>query len=108
MYPRFFDFNKGDENVFAIGEAKAIVSNSKVAMPSEYHLKSKTLYGVWVGDTVLYISDEKQPLKSKSRDGMIFEPVIDANNRLTVPSKLDNYQAKITGRISTIEVVFKA
>ena len=54
------------------------------------------------------ISDEKQPLKSKSRDGMIFEPVIDANNRLTVPSKLDNYQAKITGRISTIEVVFKA
>lgn len=53
--------------MFAIGEAKSKVTNSKVIMPSEYRLKSKTLYGVWVGDTLLYISDEKPPLKAKER-----------------------------------------
>ena len=44
--------------MFAIGEAKSKVTNSKVIMPSEYRLKSKTLFGVWVGDYLLYISDE--------------------------------------------------
>lgn len=93
--------------MFAIGEAKSKVTNSKVNMPSEYRLKSKSLYGVWVGDTLLYISDEKPPLKAKERDGMIFEPSIDVNNRLSVPSKLEDYEVKISGCISTIEISFK-
>jgi len=93
--------------MFAIGEARSRVMNSKVIMPSEYRLKSKTLYGVWVGDTLLYISDEKPPLKAKERDGMIFEPSIDVNNRLSVPSKLEDYEVQISGCISTIEVSFK-
>lgn len=93
--------------MFAIGEAKSKVTNSKVIMPSEYRLKSKTLYGVWVGDTLLYISDEKPPLKAKERDGMIFEPSIDVNNRLSVPSKLEDYEVEISGCISTIEISFK-
>lgn len=93
--------------MFAIGEARSKVTNSKVIMPSEYRLKSKTLYGVWVGDTLLYISDEKPPLKAKERDGMIFEPSIDVNNRLSVPSKLEDYEVEISGCISTIEISFK-
>ena len=93
--------------MFAFGEAKSKVTNSKVIMPSEYRLKSKTLYGVWVGDTLLYISDEKPPLKAKERDGMIFEPSIDVNNRLSVPSKLEDYEVEISGCISTIEISFK-
>ena len=93
--------------MFAIGEAKTKVTNSKVIKPSEYRLKSKTLYGVWVGDTLLYISDEKPPLKAKERDGMIFEPSIDVNNRLSVPSKLEDYEVEISGCISTIEISFK-
>ena len=51
--------------MFAIGEAKAKVTNSKVSMPSEYKLKTKALYGVWSGENVLYISDEKPPLRAK-------------------------------------------
>lgn len=92
--------------MFAIGEAKASVTNAKVAMPSEYKLKSKSIYGIWVGDTLLYISDEKQPLKAKARDGIIFEPSVDVNNHLSVPTKLEGYAAQITGCISTIEVSF--
>ena len=93
--------------MFAIGEAKAKVTNAKVVMPGEYRLKNKTLYGVWVGEHLLYISDEKLPLKAKEKDGMIFEPSIDVNNRLSVPSKLENCEAKILGCISTIEISFK-
>lgn len=93
--------------MFAIGEAKSKVTNSKVIMPSEYRLKSKTLYGVWAEDTLLYISDEKPPLKVRDRDGTIFEPSIDVNNRLSVPSKLEDYEVEILGCISTIEISFK-
>lgn len=93
--------------MFAIGEAKSKVQNSKVVMPSEYHLKNKNLFGVWVGETLLYISDEKPPLKAKERDGKIFEPSIDVNNRLSVPSQLEDFDVDISGCISTIEVSFK-
>lgn len=93
--------------MFAIGEAKAKVTNLKVSMPSEYKLKTKALYGVWSGENVLYISDEKPPLRAKERDGIIFEPSIDVNNRLSVPSKLEDCNVEIVGRISTIEISFK-
>ena len=101
------EISKGDESMFAIGEAKSKVTNSKVMMPSEYRLKSKTLYGVWVGDHLLYISDEKPPLKAKERERMIFEPYIDVNNRLSVPAKLENFDVQISGCISTIEICFQ-
>ena len=93
--------------MFAIGEAQSKVTNAKVVMPSEYRLKSKNLYGVWAGDNLLYISDEKPPLKAMDRDGRIFEPSIDVNNRLSVPSKLEDCEVKICGCISTIEISFK-
>lgn len=98
---------KGDDDMFAIGEAKSKVTNAKVVMPSEYRLKSKTIFGIWVGDNLLYISDEEPPLKAKERDGMIFKPSIDVNNRLSVPSKLENCNVKIQGCISTIEICFQ-
>ena len=93
--------------MFAIGEAKSKVTNSKVVMPSEYRLKNKNLYGVWVDDTLLYISDEKPPLKAKERGAVIFEPSNDVNNRLSVPAKLENFDVEISGCISTIEISFK-
>lgn len=74
---------------------------------ADYKLKTKALYGVWSGENVLYISDEKPPLRAKERDGIIFEPSIDVNNRLSVPSKLEDCNVEIVGRISTIEISFK-
>lgn len=50
---------------------------------------------------------EEPPLKAKERDGMIFKPSIDVNNRLSVPSKLENCNVKIQGCISTIEICFQ-
>ena len=107
MKRSLLDVGKGDDAMFAIGEAKSKVTNAKVAMPSEYRLRSKVLYGIWVCDTLLYISDEKPPLKAKERSGSIFEPSIDVNNRLSVPAKLENYEVQISGCISTIEISFK-
>lgn len=49
--------------MFAIGEKTTEVNKSRVAMPVEYHLRKRKIYGTWVGQDLLYISDEVGPLK---------------------------------------------
>lgn len=51
--------------MFAIGEKTTEVNKSRVAMPVEYHLRKRKIYGTWVGPDLLYISDEVGPLKVK-------------------------------------------
>lgn len=95
--------------MFVIGETRATVNSSKLQLPKEYHLKCKNrkIYGVWVGNKLLYLSDEIKPLKAKSnRDGMIYEPYIDIESKLEVAATLEKKEAMITGCISTIEIRF--
>lgn len=95
--------------MFAIGETKAKVVYSKLELPKEYNLKKKNrkIYGVWVGERLLYLSDEIKPLKAKAgHNGSVFEPNIDYAHRITVPSYLEQSVAYIRGCISTIQIEF--
>ena len=40
--------------MFAIGEKTTEVNKSRVAMPVEYHLRKRKIYGTWVGPDLLY------------------------------------------------------
>lgn len=95
--------------MFAIGETTAMVSSAKLKLPKEYNLRKKdrTIYGIWQGETLLYLSDEVRPLKAKmGRDKRIYKVNIDSKSNITVPSYLDNAKAVIRGCISTIEIEF--
>ncbi len=95
--------------LFVIGESRNNVNVTKLELPKEYNLRKKNrkIYGVWVGDKFLYLSDELDSIKSKAgKDGQVFEPYIDVTNRITVPSQLDSKKAIIRGLISAIEIEF--
>lgn len=93
--------------MFAIGEARSKVLHTHLELPKEYHLKRKKIYGSWEGDCILYLSDEKASLLAKTgKASIIFEPKIDAYDRLEVPLRLENKEAIIRGCITTIEIVF--
>lgn len=100
---------KGGSNMFAIGETTGVVQLSKLEMPREYNLKKKgrSIWGIWVKENELYISDEMESLRSKARNiKMISKIHLDSKNRMAVPSYLDGSEAEITGCISTIRIVF--
>lgn len=92
--------------MFAIGEKRTKVFGAKIAMPIEYRLRKRKIYGTWVGDDILYISDEIPPLKARN-GGIIFEPVIDANSNLHISEAYENCKVIISGCISTIEIAFE-
>lgn len=95
--------------MFVIGEAESAVYYSKLRLPKEYNLRKKDrkIYGTWIGEWILYLSDEKSPLKSKAdRNGTIFHAMIDAESRIDVPSYLDERKAIIRGCITTIQIEF--
>ena len=95
--------------MFVIGESKSKVNVTKLELPREYNLrkKSRKIYGVWVGERFLYLSDDIDSIKAKAgKDGQVFEPYIDVTNRITVPSQLDSKKAIIRGCISSIEIEF--
>lgn len=95
--------------MFVIGESKSKVNVTKLELPKEYNLRKKNrkIYGVWIGERFLYISDEMDTIKTKAgKDGQVFEPYIDVTNRITVPSQLDSKKAIIRGCISAIEIEF--
>lgn len=95
--------------MFAIGEATGEVCREKVQLPKSYGLgkKGKKTYGAWLGEQVLYLSDDAAPLRSKvGRSGRIFAAKIDASSRLTVSEKYNGAEVRVSGRISTIKVEF--
>lgn len=93
--------------MFVIGEIQSKVSMSKLGLPKEYHLRKKKIFAVWKGEKVLFLSDEERVLKPETAGGGIFIPHIDANNRLEVPSGLNNHSAKIEGCIWKIKIEFE-
>jgi hypothetical protein len=95
--------------LFAIGEAESVVYYTKLRLPKEYNLrrKDRKIYGTWMGEWVLYLSDEITPLRAKSgKDGNIFEVNLDLESRMDVPRYLEDKRARIRGCISTIEIEF--
>lgn len=68
---------------------------SKLGLPKEYHLRKKKIFAVWKREKILFLSDEERVLKPETAGGDIFIPHIDANNRLEVPSGLNNHSAKL-------------
>ena len=91
--------------MFAIGEKTTEVNKSRVAMPVEYHLRKRKIYGTRVGPDLLYISDEVGPLKVK-KGGEIFTPHVDKRNMLHVPGRYEGRKVEIKGCITSIELNF--
>jgi len=92
--------------MFAIGEEKTKVTKGKVTMPTQYKLRKRKIYGLWVGKHILYISDEVSPLKAKM-NGTIFDAYIDTNHCLHVPEVYEGWKVLIRGCISTIQLIFE-
>lgn len=96
--------------MFAIGTAEETVSGMKLRLPKEYNLnkKGRKIYGLWVGEDTLYLSDEKDPLRSRAgRTGTIFDVKIHLESVIEVPRHLDGKKAVISGRISAIRIRFQ-
>jgi len=101
---------EGDDRIVAIGEAKTIVSLAKLELPKEYKLRKKKqkIYGAWVGENILYLSDNVNSLKATTGEKVItFETIIDNAGRINVQKRFEKSEATIRGCISTIEIKFE-
>ena len=93
--------------MFAIGQVETKVDRRKVTLPKEYHLRrrNRKIYGVWIGDRELYLSDELRPLQQKAGiNSSTFVVTIDQENRIVVPAYLEDSKVSIQGCITTIEL----
>lgn len=94
--------------MFAIGEARSAVLRGKVEMPKEYRLKKRAILGKWKDENTLYLSDSEKSLNFiAGKEGEIFSAKIDLEDRLQVTAEQEDKIVKITGCISTIELLFK-
>jgi hypothetical protein len=101
---------KGRAEMFAIGSAEEKVTGTKLRVPKEYNLnkKGRKIYGLWLGEFTLYLSDEREPLRAKGgKSGMIFDVKVHTESTIEVPRSLDGRTALITGRISAIKIQFQ-
>ena len=90
--------------MFAVGQTNAQVVRKKVSMPREFNLRKKgrKIYGAWVGDRCLYLSDEEKVLRAKAgREDQVKLMSVDR-----VPASLEHANVSIRGCISTIELQF--
>lgn len=97
--------------MFAIGTTETKVVGTKLRVPKEYNLtkKDRKIYGLWLGEKTLYLSDEKEPLKAKAagKQSMIFDVKVHTESVIEVPRQLDGKWAVISGRISAIKIQFE-
>ena len=97
--------------MFAIGTAEVKVSGTKLRVPKEYNLtkKDRKIYGLWLGERTLYLSDEKEPIRAKAsgKHSMIFDVKVHTESVIEVPKHLDGKWAVISGRISAIKIQFE-
>ncbi len=97
--------------MFAIGTAEVKVSGTKLRVPKEYNLtkKDRKIYGLWLGERTLYLSDEKEPLRAKAsgKQSMSFVVKVHTESVIEVPKQLDGKWAVISGRISAIKIQFE-
>ena len=95
--------------MFAVGQTNAQVVRKKVSMPREFNLRKKgrKIYGAWVGDRCLYLSDEEKVLRAKAgREDQVKLMSVDTENRIRVPASLEHANVSIRGCISTNELQF--
>ncbi|HKL98692.1 MAG TPA: hypothetical protein VJZ06_02135 [Mobilitalea sp.] len=93
--------------MFLIGEAKGKVSNGKLELPREYHLKKREILGKWKGEGVLYLSDSEKSLNFiAGRETLCFMARIDSEDRIEMPHEYENASVEIKGCISTVELTF--
>lgn len=95
--------------MFAIGSTETKVHMNKVNLPKEFHLrrKDRKIYGTWVGESYLYLSDERNALRNKAgKNGMVYIMDIGKESTITVPSYLEHSKVIIQGNISVIELKF--
>lgn len=95
--------------MFAVGQKEEQVVMKKVSMPREFNLRKKgrKIYGAWIGDKYLYLSDEERVLRAKTgRAEDVHLMNIDTENRIAVPASLEHAKVMIRGCISTIELEF--
>jgi len=93
--------------MFLVGEVKGKVSNGKLELPKEYHLKKKNILGKWLGKNKLYLSDSAHSLRFVTGDiTPEISVYVDAEDRIVLPNIYENSLAEIKGCISTIEVTF--
>lgn len=93
--------------MFLIGEVKGKVSNGKLEMPKEFHLKRKDLLGKWVGKNKLYLSDSARSLRFATGDSSPEISIyVDGEDRISLATIYENSRVEIKGCISTIEVTF--
>lgn len=93
--------------MFVIGETRARVSNGKLAMPKEYHLKKKIILGKWKDEHTLYISDSEKSLNYiAGRENELIHINVDTEDRINMLKEYENLMAEIKGCISTIEITF--
>ncbi len=95
--------------MFVIGETQSEVRFLRLQLPREYNLrrKNKKIYGAWANRSVLYLSDEKAPLKAAAgKKSEVFEVAITPASCIEVPEFLEEKKASITGCISTIKIEF--
>lgn len=92
--------------MFAIGQMETRVNMQKVYLPKEFNLKRKgrKIYGTWVGDHCMYLSDEEKILRGKA--GIVSLINIDSENKISVPGNLEQSRVLIRGCISVIELKF--
>lgn len=97
--------------MFAIGTSETKVAGTKLRVPKEYNLtkKDRKIYGLWLGERTLYLSDEKEPLRAKAsgKQSMIFDVKVHTESVIEVPKQFDGKYALISGRISTIKIQFQ-
>ncbi len=95
--------------MFAIGSAEEKVTGTKLRIPKEYNLnkKGRKIYGFWLGEYTLYLSDEIGALRSKGgKSGNIYDVKVHTESTIEVPRSLGGMRATITGRISSIKIQF--
>jgi hypothetical protein len=93
--------------MFVTGEAKDKVSNGKLTLPKEYHLKKKDILGKWKGTGMLYLSDSAKSLQFITGDtSPAFIIHVDSEYRIDLPSIYEDFIVRIIGCITTIELTF--
>ncbi|MHB8130304.1 MAG: hypothetical protein ACYDEX_15030 [Mobilitalea sp.] len=96
-----------ESNMFVIGKAKGKVSNGKLELPKEYHLKRKDLLGKWSSKYTLYLSDSAPSLRFVTGDiTPAIRIYVDSEDRIVLPDIYENSLVEIRGCVSTVEVTF--
>ena len=91
--------------MFLVGETDGTVYSGKLALPSEYRLKKKSLLIMWKDERTCYLGETRGALKfAAGTESPITAVEIDSENRLPLGSVKDGTKVHIAGCVSTLEL----